>query len=389
MDRTKHILFLHHVSFIGGAEQVLLATAQDLDPQQFHKTLIAQDEGPLTEAFRSSGGEVIICPLPAWRKGKYVLARYLTIERLVRLSRELAPDLVLTNNYRLVPYVLAVSRRFDIPGVLQLHDPVQLKHVEGFKLRGLCHIVSGADHLRSRLREFGLESRTIHYGIDAERFAEAQPLDMARAFSFPPQVRTIGMVANYTANKRHRLFLDMARVLKQLSPDFRFVLVGHNAWDTEVSEESLAALAKDQGLEAEAVFAGWRRDVPQILRALEAVVVPSEYETFPLIVLEAMAAGAIVFAQKGCGGPDEQIEDGRDGFLIDCLNADESARQIAAVMGDQGLRARVARAAQQKVRTRFSSSLYREKIREYLLNVIAEHRGSRPTEPAALEKVPA
>jgi glycosyltransferase involved in cell wall biosynthesis len=74
-------------------------------------------------------------------------------------------------------------------------------------------------------------------------------------------------------------------------------------------------------------FPGFRRDIPDWLRASDCAIVPSHVEPLGLAVMEALAAGLPVVA-TGVGGIPEMIQDGVTGILV----APEAPAELAAAM---------------------------------------------------------
>ncbi|MGH9932777.1 MAG: glycosyltransferase family 4 protein [Pyrinomonadaceae bacterium] len=74
-------------------------------------------------------------------------------------------------------------------------------------------------------------------------------------------------------------------------------------------------LAEQLGVSERVIFAGARNDLPSIYPAADAFVLPTLYETFALVCLEAMASGLPVLACP-VGGVEDYLRDGENGFLI-------------------------------------------------------------------------
>jgi glycosyltransferase involved in cell wall biosynthesis len=87
------------------------------------------------------------------------------------------------------------------------------------------------------------------------------------------------------------------------------LLVGDGSRD-----DKLRALTQELGLEKTVRFLGVRRDVPEILGALDAFIMPSRWEGIPLTLLEAMGCGLPVISTK-VGRAPEIIQDGVNGRL--------------------------------------------------------------------------
>jgi glycosyltransferase involved in cell wall biosynthesis len=101
-------------------------------------------------------------------------------------------------------------------------------------------------------------------------------------------------------------------------------------------------LAEDLGVSGRVIFAGGRSDLPRIYPAADAFVLPTLYETFALVCLEAMASGLPVLATP-VGGIEDYLLDGENGFHIEC-DSSVIAAKLDRLLNDPVLHARVRRA---------------------------------------------
>ena len=77
-------------------------------------------------------------------------------------------------------------------------------------------------------------------------------------------------------------------------------------------------------------FVGVQQDVQPFYHAADALLLPTLYDPFPNVVLEAMACGLPVITSTGCGGA-EFIEAGRQGFVCDALDINALSEAISAI----------------------------------------------------------
>jgi len=117
--------------------------------------------------------------------------------------------------------------------------------------------------------------------------------------------------------------------------------------------ERLHVLARSLGISQRAHFAGYRRDVPQWLGALDLYVHPSRFEGTPNILLEAMAAACPIVATN-IDGNSEVLTDGRHGWLVPHDHPVALADAIRAALADPPEARRRGQAAQERVRQYFS-----------------------------------
>jgi glycosyltransferase involved in cell wall biosynthesis len=113
-------------------------------------------------------------------------------------------------------------------------------------------------------------------------------------------------------------------------------------WELELVGEGsgmahTAALAGSLGIGGRVHFRGQRMDVDRILAGSQISLLVSNYEGFPLSILEAMRAGLPVVA-SAVGGVEESVHDGRTGFLVPRGDADLLRDRIGRLLADPALR---------------------------------------------------
>ena len=152
---------------------------------------------------------------------------------------------------------------------------------------------------------------TLPTGIDVLRFHPDGPqaeLPVQRGPGAPP---VIGMVSVLRSWKGHALFFDAIREIRSAGRDFQFVVVGGGA-----AVENYQALAQKHGVADSVHFTGHREDVPELLRALDVLCIPSiRHEGVPQIGLQALACGTAVVGSD-CGGIPEIIQEGKTGRIF-------------------------------------------------------------------------
>jgi len=132
---------------------------------------------------------------------------------------------------------------------------------------------------------------------------------------------------------------------------------------------SLHDLVEELSLGDRVRFLGEREDVPEILRALDVLLVPSWEEPFGRVVIEAMAMCTPVLA-TAIGGPTEVISDGVDGLLLPPRDPARWAEAIRLLLADPARRGSMGRAARAKAMQQFDqpaqaaliAELYRQQL---------------------------
>jgi glycosyltransferase involved in cell wall biosynthesis len=139
------------------------------------------------------------------------------------------------------------------------------------------------------------------------------------------------MIACLKPQKAPLDFVDAAARVAASRPDARFVMVG----DGEL-RPAVAARARAVGLEGRLHLLGWRRDVPEIMAALDVVVLTSLWEGLPRVVPEAIAAGRPVVA-TAVDGTAEILRDGDNALVAAPGDKVGVASRIARLLSEPGL----------------------------------------------------
>jgi glycosyltransferase involved in cell wall biosynthesis len=147
----------------------------------------------------------------------------------------------------------------------------------------------------------------------------------ALASRSPSSTPVIGAVGRLS----HEKGLDTLLRAVQAIPDCQLTILGDG--DERANLESLAS---SLGIAGRVTFAGWVEPPWTARWSFDVLAMPSHYEGFPLVLLEAMQAGIPVVA-SAVGGIPEMIVDGHDGVLVPPQDSDALARALTAVLADR------------------------------------------------------
>jgi sugar transferase (PEP-CTERM/EpsH1 system associated) len=385
-NAVVHVAHVVHRFAVGGMENGLVNLVNRLDPQRYRHTIIALTD--VTE-FRSriTARNVELVAMDK-RPGKDPRA-YL---RLMSFLRHARPAIVHTRNVGTLDTVF-VARLAGVPVRVHGEHGWDMHDLQGRSrkyrlLRRLCapfvqRFVAVSADLAEWLHEStGIaRSRITHIvnGVDCERF---QPGSQGRAslrdeFNIPAGAIVVGTVGRLEAVKGHEQLLRawplIERRLAAAGREARLLIVGDGSL-----RATLEALARELGIAERVVFTGMRADVPQLLQAMDIFVLPSLNEGISNTLLEAMASGVPVVANRVGGNP-ELIDDRVTGFLVDAgLNAGPSERMaeaIATLVLDDKLRATMSAASRQRAVAEFSLETMVQRYDDLYCQVLAGGRG--------------
>ena len=190
-------------------------------------------------------------------------------------------------------------------------------------------------------------------GLDASQWdPSTDGCAVRRELGIPAGVPVLAIVSRMFHWKGHLpLLRALARVREEV-PDFRLLVVGADDERGAPGRGSLTAemreLAARLGLTDQVVFTGWRSDIERILAACDVYAMPSFEEPLGVIYLEAMAMRRPVVALRS-GGVPEVVEHGGAGLLSEPGDDAQLAANIAALLRDPALRARMGRRGRELV----------------------------------------
>jgi glycosyltransferase involved in cell wall biosynthesis len=150
------------------------------------------------------------------------------------------------------------------------------------------------------------------------------------------------MVANFKPGKGHEGLVDASVLVRRSVPDARFVLVGRGPFEGGVRRR-----AREMGVDASFVFAGYREDATRIMTAFDVLAVPSVYDGLSIALLEAMDLGVPAVLTRVGGNP-EVVSDGQDGLVVPPADPEALSDGIVALLRDPSLRARLGEAAKRR-----------------------------------------
>lgn len=330
---------------LGGAQEVALYAVSHLDRSKFRPLLVTGPGGLLTdEAQTLPGVEVHI--LSALARRVHVLADLVAFVELIHLFRRLRPTIVHTHSSKAgilgrwaawcarVPVIIHTIHGY---GITPAQPPwlrrvlILLERMTGWIT---THWIAVAQADIKKGIEWGLFDRTqvsvVRPGIDPQPFQTAIDATTRHAlraeFGAGPAEYLVGTVACLKPQKAPEDFVAVAKQVCDMVPEARFVLIG----DGDLRRR-IESLITQSGLHNRMHLAGWRRDIPTVMKVLDAFLLTSHWEGLPRVLLEARTIGLPVVATR-VGGVEEVIVQGRHGWLSDAGDIASLSAQLIRVL---------------------------------------------------------
>jgi len=198
---------------------------------------------------------------------------------------------------------------------------------------------------------------TIYNGIDTKQEWDPDRMvgqDLRPDFGVPTGAPILGYAGRLNRGKSPHLLLEAFAGLAGRYPDWHLVLVGRAVGaQEEAYAAALRTSARERGLSDRVHFAGYRHDMPAVMRTFDVAVCPSEFESLGMVVVEAMAMERPVVGSNS-GGIPEIIEAGVNGELFQPGDAGDLAAKLEPFLAEPELRARRGAAGRKRVLEQFS-----------------------------------
>lgn len=376
MARPRNVLFLQSSSDLYGSGRIILQVLRLYKREGFNPVVVLTGPGPLQPILEREGFPVYIFNLGILRR-KYVNPSGL----LNRLNKNLKAYQFLSELHQKYGFeqvysnTLAVivgaywAKRNQIQHQWHIHEilqgPAPLVKLLSSLLdkstpRPIAVSQAVADHWQPLLKKSVIQ--VIHNGIPYDEFLEEFP-SPKKELGLPEDKITIGMVGRINPGKGQLFFLEMAEKLAKKYPATHFVLVGDSFPGYEPIQEELGKRIKIKKLENQVTYLGFRSDIPAVMKALDIFVLPSILpDSFPTVILEAMASGKPVVATNS-GGAAEMVIDGKTGYLIPIGNVEHGVEALEKLIKNPEIRLAFGKAGRTRVLSVYSLEAFEEKIK--------------------------
>lgn len=214
------------------------------------------------------------------------------------------------------------------------------------------HVVAVSDFVGDYLVSAGVPRQqvsTVATGIDLSRYvADPAAAGLRAELGLPADALLVGTVAILRRKKGHAELLEAIPAVLARFPQTHFVFAGDGP-----QKENLDARIAELGLADRVHLLGLRRDVVNVLQALDLFVLPTHQEALGTAFMEAGAMALPTVATRVDGVP-EVVADGVSGLLVPVNDSAALAAAIRELLADPLRRRAMGEAAQNRIRARFS-----------------------------------
>jgi len=377
------ILFVIENSFFGGGERAFAQIINGLDKEKFeiyvaclsHEINLSQAISRDEPRSAVSGSELFIEKvrnsaeiIPFDLRNRF---NFRNISYLASIIKEKNIQIVHSQGARVDFFARFAAKRTKVPVVIStVQMPVEGFNVNFFKKtiyifldrfseKFVNRFIVVSEALKKRLIEKHRISSgkvsLIYNGVEIESDTRFRIPDTRKKIreelKIPENTMLVGTIGRLVWQKGLPYFLEAVEIITQ-SPITNhqspvFLIVGEGELRSELEN-----LAKRLEISDRVIFTGFRKDVKEILAALDILVLASLREGFPMITLEAMAMGEPVVATD-IEGIREQVINGETGILVPLKNPQALAEAILRLAQDKELRTRMGLAGRRLVEQKF------------------------------------
>ncbi|MEA2442952.1 MAG: glycogen synthase [Thermoleophilales bacterium] len=286
-----------------------------------------------------------------------------------------------------------LARRFRCPLVVTIHATEYGRHqgwvdkhpqshihgVEKWMANRADRVVTCSAYMREHVADiYGLEEdriAVIPNGIDPSELVPVDDLDTLRARFAEPEEKLVLLVGRLVYEKGFQLALEALPGLVERLGNVRFLVAGSGTAEHELREQATAL-----GLDDHGTFLGWIGDdvLLSLYRIADLTVVPSIYEPFGLVALEAMASGCPCLVADTGGLREVVPSDETVGLRFRSRDPQSLGQMAERLLTDEVLRERLVAEASEHVLTFDWADVARQVGEVYDVVVSASSSGRTP-----------
>jgi glycosyltransferase involved in cell wall biosynthesis len=202
--------------------------------------------------------------------------------------------------------------------------------------------------------------RVIYNGIDITKFDGVPTADL---YQRKGDEVIIGNAGRLSQEKGQKFLIEMASILEKHKILFRILIAGEGAL-----EPALKNMARQAGVEEKVSFLGFINNMKAFMENIDIFVLPSLWEGFGFVTIEAMACEKPVVAFN-IGSNPEIIADRETGFLIDPFDINDFTQKVEFLMVDPYLRRSFGQAGRSRVKEVFDLRGSEKETEQFLMSL--------------------
>jgi glycosyltransferase involved in cell wall biosynthesis len=383
MNIKRTIVHLRASNFVGGPEKQIIEHLKRLNQNRYNGWLVSflegRKENEMLQVARREGLNNCAIPTACPIDGR-------SLFKLLKLIRQLEADLICVHGYKACVMGWWVGKKANIPVLaFSRGDTGENRKVVFYewlerrflaKLEGIIAVSEGQKRL---LEAKGLRKKNIWVvqnaiAIDAHalELSSERKIEVFHQFGIPQAAKLVVSAGRLSPEKGHRYLLEAIARLKKEERKYYFMFCGEGPCRADLEKQS-----EGLGISDQCHFPGFSRALPEILSAMDLLVLPSLSEGLPNVVLEAFASGKPVVA-SAVGGVPEIVANEVNGLLVPPQRPDLLSAAIDRILSNPELGKTMGLAGYSKVKSSFTFEAQTEQLEERYNQILSSSGGMKP-----------
>lgn len=362
MKKIRVLYLSLHGDLSRGGQRSLLHLLRNLDRERVEGAVVMPHPGDLAEEVLELGMKVYEMNWPHFGLAAPVTVPF-AMRRLRSFMKDFQPDILHADaprNTHLAALVKGQSKliiHLRVSNFDGLSDRILAREVDA--LVGVSH---GAANRFNRYPDWVKKKiHVIYNGVNETHFhpADQETRDRIRKdLGLPVDRPLVGFLAGYVPVKRHDFFLDLwPDVVKEVGA----VMLALAGQGPKKEKKRLQQRVLDQEMQESVTFLPFLEKPEEFLPACDLLVLPSELEGFPRVVIEAGACGVPVVASD-IAGSNEGVAHNETGYIVPLNDREKWISSLVDLLKDREKRERFGKAARERVVNNFTIRHHAEKM---------------------------
>jgi glycosyltransferase involved in cell wall biosynthesis len=369
MEKIK-VLEVIRQGNVGGGESHVIDLVRGFDRKKVEPVIVAFSGGQMIDTLQREGFNCYVLPTQSAFCPR-------VMGQMHRIIRQERIQMIHAHGSRAASNLFMLARWMRMPLIYTVHGWSfhQDQSPRQYRLRamvedGICAasrrvICVSESNCRSGTEAFGLKPEhvtVIENGIDLRRFnADGQFADVRTELGFGKEDFVVGLIARITLQKSPLEFVKSIERAHELEPRIKGLLVG----DGDLKEEVMEYIRKHH-LEDVCITTPFRKDVPDVLHAIDVYCLPSLWEGLSISLLEAMAMRKPLVVTP-TDGTREVVHHEQNGVVVNFGRTKEWAEVFIRLLHHPEQRDAFGRQAESIVKERFDSRRVSKAVEEIYL----------------------
>ncbi len=358
------IVFINSIKMFGGGEIWLLRTMNALSERGHKVCLICRPNVPLESRAQKAGFQVH----PVRMRGDL---DPLVIKKIWILLRRFHTDVVCTNMDKELRLGGLAARLAGVKAVVPRRGsdyPLKNMFAYRWSYGTLADgIIANSESTKQTLLKNApwlnpKKIRVIYNGIDTRPFQLPSQSDLRQSLNIPKNRFLVGYVGLLDQRKGLTTLITAFQQLLDEFPRAHLLITGEGELETALRRQSRA-------FANHVTFAGFREDIPEIMKTIDVLTLPSLWEGFGIVLIEAMATSTPVITTRISNMP-EIVTDGHDGLLVPVNDPTGLKNAMLRFATDSAFRKKTGQNGRETVNRRFTIDRMIREIESYFKSLI-------------------